>query len=141
MKTILIAIVSLALWATPAYTQGALTVNVTGFKNEKGQCTIWLFNSADGFPSNHKKALRYVEAPINGLSSLVVFNQLPTGHYALAVVYDQNGNHQLNYNLFHIPKEAYGISNDACGGLDGPPTFEQDVDSDCSSDQLGSVAG
>lgn len=127
MKTILIAVVSLALWATPAFAQGALTVNVSGFKNDKGQCKIWLFNSANGFPSDDKKALRCIEMPIEGLTSRVVFNQLPTGNYALAVVHDQNGNHQLDYNLFHILKEAYGISNDARGGISGPPTFEQAI--------------
>lgn len=125
MKTILIAVVSLPLWTTPAFAQGALTVNVTGFKNDKGQCKIWLFNSADGFPSDDKKALRCMEIPIKGLTSRVVFNSLPTGNYAVTVAHDQNGNHQLDSNLFHIPKEAYGVSNDVRGGVSGPPTFEQ----------------
>ena len=127
MKTILAWVVPLALWTTPTFAQGALTVKVTGFKTDKGYCKIWLFKSADGFPSDDKKALRCVEAPIKGLTSQFVFDLLPAGNYALGVAHDENGNHQLDYNLFRIPKEAYGISNDARGGMSGPPTFEEAV--------------
>ncbi|WP_052731149.1 DUF2141 domain-containing protein [Spirosoma radiotolerans] len=127
MKTILTWVVLQALWTTSMFAQGALTVNVTGFETDKGHCKIWLFNSADGFPSDDKKALRCVEVPIEELTSLFVFDRLPAGNYALGVVHDENGNHRLDYNLFRIPREAYGISNDARGGVSGPPTFEQAI--------------
>ena len=105
--------------------QGNLTVNVTGFANSKGQCKLWLFNAADGFPSDDKKALRCVETPITGSTSRYVFDKLPAGSYAVGVIHDENGNHKFDSNLFGIPKEAYGISNDARGGIGGPPAFEQ----------------
>ena len=54
-----------------------------------------------------------------------MFGNLPAGNYAVGAVHDENGNHKLDSNFLHIPKEAYGISNDARGGIGGPPTFEQ----------------
>ena len=109
--------------ANPA--PGSLTVNVTGFGNTRGQCALWLFTTADGFPSDNKKAFRCAETPITGPTSQYVFTNLPAGSYALGVFHDENGNHKLDANVFHIPKEAYGISNDVRGGMGGPPTFDQ----------------
>ena len=108
---------------TPA--SSSLTVNVTGFRTGKGACKLWLFNAPDGFPSDDKKALRCVETPITGPTTRYVFDNLPAGDYAVGVIHDENGNHKLDSNLFGIPKEAYGISNNARGGIGGPPTFEQ----------------
>ena len=130
MKSILLAGCLLLVSAGTSSAQtnpapGSLTVNVTGFRNNKGACKLWLFNAADGFPSDDKKALRCVETPIMGSTSRYVFGNLPAGNYAVGAVHDENGNHKLDSNFLHIPKEAYGISNDARGGIGGPPTFEQ----------------
>ncbi len=114
-----------ALSISVTLAQGNLTVNVTGFGNGKGHCKLWLFNAADGFPSDDEKALRCVETPITGSASRYVFEKLPVGSYAIGVIHDQNGHHRLDANFLGIPKEAYGISNDARGGIGGPPTFDQ----------------
>lgn len=67
MKTILAWAVPLMLWPAFTFAQGALTLTVTGFKTDRGYYKIWLFKSADGFPSDDKKALYCVETPINEL--------------------------------------------------------------------------
>ena len=121
MNSIIILGMLLAMSAATTLAQGNLTVNVTGFANSKGQCKLWLFNAADGFPSDDKKALRCVETPITGSTSRYVFDKLPAGSYAVGVIHDANGNHKFDSNLFGIPKEAYGISNDARGVLVARP--------------------
>ena len=52
MNSIIILGMLLAMSAATTLAQGNLTVNVTGFANSKGQCKLWLFNAADGFPSD-----------------------------------------------------------------------------------------
>ena len=80
--------------------QSSLTVNVSDFRN----C---------------------VEMPITGPTTQYMFDHLPAVSYAVGVIHDENGNHKLDYDFFGIPKEAYGISNDARGGSGRPPTFDQ----------------
>ena len=47
--------------------------------------------------------------------------ELPAGTYAIGLVVDANG--VMDRNLFKIPKEQYGFSNNARGAF-GPPSFE-----------------
>jgi len=52
------------------------------------------------------------------------FRNLKPGSYALTVFQDLNGNGQLDRNLFGMPTEPFGFSNDAMGRM-GPPDFDQ----------------
>jgi uncharacterized protein (DUF2141 family) len=104
--------------------QGRLTVNVINFKNTKGACRYWLYSSADGFPTDGKKAIKIVDASITGTSSQFVFEDLPAGTYAVTVIHDENGNHKFDTNFMGFPKERYGTSNGERGGIGGPPKFK-----------------
>jgi uncharacterized protein (DUF2141 family) len=50
--------------------------------------------------------------------------QLKSGVYAISVVYDRDGNGELNTGLMGIPTELVGFSNNA-RGLFGPPSFNK----------------
>ena len=41
----------------------------------------------------------------------VLFENIPNGTYAIAVVHDENDNKKMDTNFFGIPKEGYGVSN------------------------------
>ena len=43
----------------------------------------------------------------------VTFPNLPHGDYSVAVYHDVNGNQKLDTNLFGVPTEPYGFSNNA----------------------------
>lgn len=127
LSTIKIALTGLFIsltFSTVSAQNGNLTVKVVNFKNNKGNCRFWLFNSAAGFP-DEKKALKIAEVPITGNISQFVFEDLPPGKYAVSVLHDENGNHKFDTNFLGIPKEHYGNSNGARGGMSGPPKFEQ----------------
>ena len=53
----------------------------------------------------------------------LVFENIPSGIYALSVYHDANTNGELDKNLIGIPKEGFGFSNDAMGSF-GPPNFK-----------------
>jgi len=117
-----------ALTATgPAAAQSSptttLTVNIAGLKNSQGVCKVLLFNKPAGFPNEDAKALRCVEALIKGNTSQYVFANLPAGTYAVGVVHDENHNKKMDTNFMGIPKEQYGTSRGARGGVGGPPKF------------------
>lgn len=49
---------------------------------------------------------------------------MPAGTYAVSVIYDEDGNGELNTGLLGIPTEPVGFSNNAAG-LFGPPDFAE----------------
>ncbi|WP_246284994.1 DUF2141 domain-containing protein [Winogradskyella wichelsiae] len=70
-----------------------------------------------------KKPYKNSISSIENNSSTVVFNNIPQGTYAISVFHDENDNGIMDTNFMHIPKEAYGCSNDAKGFM-GPPKWE-----------------
>ena len=52
---------------------------------------------------------------ISGKKAKVIFTKIPYGTYAISAFFDENGNGKLDYNIFGIPKESAGISNNYSG--------------------------
>ncbi len=102
---------------------GALTVTILNFRNSEGQVSVALYNKEEGFPKSPDKALKIITAPISNKKSIVVFESLPPGEYAISVFHDENKNGKMDTNFFGIPKEGVGASNDARGHL-GPPHYK-----------------
>ena len=98
-----------------------IIVNIGEFRNTKGQCLVSLYNKADGFPS--AKPFKTVVVSINGKTVQFVFDKLPQGTYAIAVVHDENKNNILDVNFLGIPKEGYGASGNNIPKFSAP-TFE-----------------
>jgi len=125
MKTIIISSLFLSLFATGvSLGQGTVTVNVSGMKNNKGMAKLSLFNSAEGFPNDDNKTVKWMETPIAGGTSRFVLENIPAGTYAIGVFHDENGNHKFDTNFMGIPKEAYGMTNNVRGGVGGSPKFD-----------------
>ena len=58
------------------------------------------------------------------LQNLEINSMLPHGEYAITLYVDSNGNKKFDKNLFGIPKEEYGFSNNVMGRMSAP-TFDQ----------------
>ncbi len=99
-----------------------LVVHVSGFRNLKGDAGATLFNSPNGWPEDNDKALRHGPFPIDPATrtSTVTFDDLAPGTYSFAVIHDENQNHKMDYNMFHIPKEGFGFSNNPHVMLSAP---------------------
>jgi uncharacterized protein (DUF2141 family) len=116
----IIALLVLACLSTSA--QYTLDIAVSGIHNDKGTLYLSLYNGEKGFPKDPKAAFRLAYARIvNGISTFR-FDHLPQGTYAVACYHDENNNGKLDDNLFGIPTEGTGASNDAKGFF-GPPKF------------------
>ena len=81
---------------------------------------VALYGSAAGFAGT---ALASQMVPMRAGTAQLVFPGLAPGRYAVRVFADENGNGKLDTNLFGMPTERYGFSNDAKGNL-GPPEFD-----------------
>ena len=103
----------------PTSAAGAgLEARVNGVRNTKGQVGCLLFTSADGFPSDMKKARQAVLSPIVDGRGVCQFDA-PAGSYAIVAIHDENANGKLDKNVLGVPKEGYGASKDARGAF-GP---------------------
>jgi uncharacterized protein (DUF2141 family) len=101
-----------------------LTIRVVGAKSDKGQIAVALFSGEAGFPGDKTKAVRTLQAVIDPqtLRAQVTLNNLPRGVYAVSVFHDENMNGRLDKNVFGIPKEGYGASNNPKKSM-APPRF------------------
>ena len=117
--TPILILAAAALYAEPL----TLTVNLKGFKSDKGNVEVALFDQAAAFPTKPEKAIAKQRAPITGGAATVEFRDLKPGTYAVSAYHDANGNGKMDSNFIGIPKEPTGASNDAKGRM-GPPSFK-----------------
>ena len=130
ITTILIAM-GLVLGMVPAKKEEVtITVTIDGFRNEKGYVMVALHNGETEFPGEDAFKTQSVEVEEGAIE--VVFEKVPAGEYAIAVMHDENGNEELDFNSYGMPLEGYGFSNEAKGEM-GPPDFD-DAAFDASED-------
>ena len=98
----------------------AISVEVSGFRNDKGQLGCSLFNGPDGFPREGSKVFRHIWAPIHGGRAQCVFPGVPAGDYAVTIFHDENGNKKFDSNFVGYPLEGYGFSNNVKPVLSAP---------------------
>lgn len=105
-------------WSLPSLA-AELTVNVTGLAAPYGSVGCSLFAAEAGFPMDNSRA-KTEWVPVTGESATCRFNDVPAGKFAVAVAHDVNGNRKLDTNLFGIPTEQWGVSNNARPTLRAP---------------------
>lgn len=100
------------------------TVMITNLENVKGNLYIGWYNQAATFRVNEKAIYREKVVVGQQKEVSVIFKNIPKGKYAIAVFLDENDNYKLDKNIFGIPKEKYGFSNNRLPSL-RPATFEE----------------
>lgn len=109
-----------------AETTCKVMVEIDGLRNNKGLVLCSLFTNKDGFPSKYKKAYRFNTAEIDDNKTIFIFDNVPYGFYAIAVLHDENRNYKIDTNILGIPKEGIGVSNNVVSKF-GPPSFKNAV--------------
>jgi uncharacterized protein (DUF2141 family) len=100
---------------------GRIEAAVSGVSNAQGMVGCALFPSAAGFPlESEKPSVRILRvAPAAG-AALCIFDNVPPGTYAMAVVHDTNGNGRADTNFLGMPTEGVGVSNNVMPRLSVP---------------------
>lgn len=107
MKWILSIVPFLSLCASG---QGRVVADISNFENNKGICRACLFNDAASFTGEGGAPFRCVQVPVTAKKAQAIFENVPTGTYALFVLHDANNNNKMDKNFVGIPKEGYGAS-------------------------------
>lgn len=118
MKLLLFLMVLSFSWNFSAQ-KYSLTVTATGFPDNVGQAYMGLYRAQDDFPVINKQYIGKVVA-ISKNSASVTYSNLAKGTYAVAVFHDRNKDGILNTNLFGVPTEEYGFSNNARNTFSAP---------------------
>ena len=84
---------------------------------------LLLFKGDKGFPEQATEALETATAKVQSGKAIFKFENLETGIYAVSAFYDADGDGVMRKNLFGIPKDRYGFSNDARAAFSAP-TFD-----------------
>lgn len=111
----------LTLTSLPAVANEAvISVLITLNTQQTGAVVVSLYDSANSFL---KSPIQEVTAMHDG-SGVVELNlgNYPAGQYAISAFHDKNGNGKLDRNIFRIPSEPIGLSNNARPKF-GPPKW------------------
>ena len=106
--------------------KGQAKVSIRGFRNHKGQALVALFSGPKGFPDQGDLSMTRVARNIDSDDMELVFDEVPSGRYAVAILHDEDMDFEMKTGAFGIPKEGYGVSNNAKGRF-GPPKYEDAV--------------
>jgi len=91
---------------------GDITVIITELRNGEGEVLISLYNKAEGFPRDRSTIIRSAAVPADASGQVTtVFEDLPFGDYAIAVLHDEDLSRDMSFGRFHLPKEGYCFSN------------------------------
>lgn len=104
------------------YKLAQLSFEIKTFKNTTGQVVVALFNSSSNYSNNN--IYKSFITPITSTVMKIDFDSIPSGTYALSCIHDENSNNVLDQNVFGIPTEGYGFSNNP-GITFGQPSFSQ----------------
>lgn len=102
-----------------------LRIEVTNVRNDHGIVRCSLFRSPQGFPSKANEASARVTATGDGRVRVCLFPQVQTkGRVAVSVLHDEDSSGELNTNVFGVPTEGWGVSQNAPPSTFAPPTFD-----------------
>jgi uncharacterized protein (DUF2141 family) len=99
---------------------GDVTVHVHGVQARHGELLLAL-QSRDQFMQHAMTAGDYARDPKGGEQTFVLHN-VPAGEYAISVLHDENGDHQMTFDSRGWPAEGWAISRFGGGHK---PTFEE----------------
>ena len=95
--------------------QTTVSVNIVIDDSSNGFVYVALHSKSYTFPKKGNEAPYMKRVKISGKKAKVIFTKIPYGTYAISAFFDENGNGKLDYNIFGIPKESAGISNNYSG--------------------------
>jgi uncharacterized protein (DUF2141 family) len=103
---------------------GRIEAAVSGVSNAPGMVGCALFSSAAGFPlESDRPSVKIMRVAPAGGAAMCVFENVPPGVYAMAVVHDTNGNGRADTNFLGMPTEGVGVSNNVMPRM-STPTFD-----------------
>lgn len=96
--------------------------NIQGVRSDEGKLYIQLFKGEENYQSGQPESANIVKAKSGAVK--ISFNNVDEGVYAVRFYHDENNNGEMETNMFGMPTEGYGFSNDAKPNY-GPVDFSE----------------
>ena len=112
-----------AVLFTKAVSASQIDFQINGIKQAEGKLYIQLFKGENAYKTGDALVATVV-SPKDKSSATVQFNDIEPGEYAVRFFHDENNNGKLETNLFGLPTEGYGFSNNAKPNF-GPVSYEE----------------
>ncbi|UXI66773.1 DUF2141 domain-containing protein [Tahibacter amnicola] len=87
-----------------------LTVTISAIRAQEGKLSVMVVDSADGWDRKAEPVAKTSLTP-DAKTATVKFPGLKAGSYAVSVIHDENGNGKFDKNMWGMPTEGYGSSN------------------------------
>ncbi len=97
--------------------QFTLTIEINDIRSSDGNILLQVFDE-------EQNSIKGIVESIENNKCTIVIENLKPGKYAFRYFHDENGNNEMETNWMGMPKEGFGLSNNA-KGLFGPPKFEK----------------
>ena len=121
MRLLQLSALTLACVIVPVSAQ-TVQFDIQAIKHNQGKLYVQLFKGEENY--NAVKAYNAVIVKAKEGSIKVTFNDVEAGDYAIRYFHDENNNGDIDTNLFGLPTEGYGFSNNAKVNF-GPPNYQQ----------------
>ena len=121
MRLLQLSALTLACVIVPVSAQ-TVQFDIQAIKHNQGKLYVQLFKGEENY--NAAKAYNAVIVKAKEGSIKVTFNDVEAGDYAIRYFHDENNNGDIDTNLFGLPTEGYGFSNNAKVNF-GPPNYQQ----------------
>ena len=113
----LLLTLSLASFSNPQK-KHRLTIEIKGIAKSTGKIHLAVFRKTDTFPDVTSEVKTWsISAKI---PTTEISMELPPDTYAIAVFHDANNSGKMDKNIFGMPTEVYGFSNDARENFSAP---------------------
>ena len=114
----------LAAVAARADDQPNLRIVATNLKSDKGSVIVWVYDKSDDWLSDRFRTQKSVVVAGHRVDGNVTLElKLPAGEYAFSVFQDEDNDGKLARNMFGLPKEPAGLSNNLRPHF-GPPRYK-----------------
>ncbi len=119
-----LALVLCLLMAAARAENPIVDLRVTGLQDVAGDLYVIVYDSEDEWLGENALLTQKVDIEsARNEGAVMVRIELPAGEYAISIIYDRNGNGELDTNFIGIPKEPVAVSNNARPGF-GPPKYQ-----------------
>ena len=122
MKNLLYVLAVFFLMTSAVPKPQTIYLEVTNLKNNKGYILVCIFEDNETFKKEEEGTFEWKKFPKTSMKNgkMLVKFTLEPGTYGLTLVDDVNGNNDMDYNFFGLPKEGFGFSNYYHSGMTKP---------------------
>lgn len=121
MNLLKLSALTLSLLSVPVSAQ-TVQFDIQAIKHNQGKLYVQIFKGEQDYKQGKAYNATIVKAKEGNIT--VTFNDLEKGDYAIRYFHDENDNGDMDTNLFGLPVEGYGFSNNAKVSF-GPPSYQE----------------